>query len=548
MSERLLAAVRAGDEATVRAIVETNPDLASRSGALHAAVLAGEPALVRILMEHGANARVGVYPHLDATSPFTIASERGYDDVVAVIREQEERHRQPAAREAGSTDALFEALQSGNDERVRALVTSDPGLARTRHPGTGLAPLHVAAHTGQEALAVWLLDHGADVAGEARDMTALDAAARGSPESFAAMAKVFLARGAVRTPLAAVALGDAEWLRTAHANGTLAYRIDDNGGLLTAAVRHDRAEVLSLLLDFGLDPDERVPLPDLDGDEIVHTWGMPLWHAVRGRKHGMAEILLDRGADPNADVYASGTPMFMAYSGHADWDLVELLRRYGGRVEPFIAGYFRQTDLAREMLMAAADKQSVAEELLDAAATGGDPEIVRLALEHVDWPRDDPRWFPILEQPLRIWNHGNGPWARHDWDRTTYPRCLALVLNRCDPNIRGRLGHKPPFGLTLLHSVAGSREHVTPDERLRFATMLLDAGARLDMRDHLLDSTPLGWACRWGRRELVELLLGRGADPGETDAPPWARPLAWAEKMNHAAVVDLLRDRLADAT
>lgn len=546
MSERLLAAVRAGDEATVRAIVEPNPDLASRNGALHAAVLAREPALVRILMEHGANARVGVYPHRDATSPFTIAIERGYDDVVAVIREQEERHRQAAAREVGSTDALFDALQSGNDERVRALVTGDPGLARTRHPGSGLSPLHVAVHTGQEALAAWLLDRGADVSGEARNITPLDAAARGSPESFGAMANVLLSRGAVRTPLAQVALGDAEWLRNEHANGTLANPLDDNGGLLTAAVRHDRADVLGLLLDFGLDPDERVRFPDLDGDEVVYTWGMPLWHAVRGRKHGMAEMLLDRGADPNADVYASGTPMFMAYSGHTDWDLVELLRRHGGRVEPFIAGYFRQTDLARDMLAGADDKQPIAEELLDAAATGGDPEIVRLALDHVDWPRDDPRWFAVLEQPLRIWNHGNAPWARHDWDRTTYPTCLALVLERCDPSIRGRLEHRPPFGLTLLHSVAGSREHVTPEERLRFATLLLDAGARLDMRDELLDSTPLGWACRWGRVELVALLLNRGADPVEADAAPWATPLAWAEKMNHDAVADLLRDRSAD--
>jgi hypothetical protein len=163
---------------------------------------------------------------------------------------------------------------------------------------------------------------------------------------------------------------------------------------------------------------------DLDTDEVVYTWGMPLWHAARRRSHSMAEMLLDRGADPNADVYASGTPMFMAYSGHTDWDLVALLRRHGGRVEPFIAGYYRQTDLARDMLDNADDKQPVAEELLDAAATGGDPEIVGMALAHVDWPRDDPRWFPVLEQPLRIWNHGTAPWARHDWARDTYLTCF----------------------------------------------------------------------------------------------------------------------------
>jgi ankyrin repeat protein len=100
-----------------------------------------------------------------------------------------------------------------------------------------------------------------------------------------------------------------------------------------------------------------------------------------------------------------------------------------------------------------------------------------------------------------------------------------------------------------LHSVAGSREHVTADERLRFATMLLDAGAHLDIRDHLLDSTPLGWACRWGRVELVELMLDRGADPVEADTPAWARPMAWAEKIGHQDVVGvLLRARSTGTT
>ena len=32
----------------------------------------------------------------------------------------------------------------------------------------------------------------------------------------------------------------------------------------------------------------------------------------------------------------------------------------------------------------------------------------------------------------------------------------------------------------------------------------------------------LGWACRWGRIELVKLLLDRGADPVEAEAEPWA--------------------------
>jgi hypothetical protein len=182
---------------------------------------------------------------------------------------------------------------------------------------------------------------------------------------------------------------------------------------------------------------------------------------------------------------------------------------------------------------------TLVEQLLWGAACGGDPEITRMAIECVDWPRDDPRWFEVLEQPLRIWTHGSGSL---DWDRGTYLTCFRLLLERCDPNIRGRVQDCGHFGLTILHSVAGSREHVTARERLAFATMLLDAGARLDVRDNLLKSTPLGWACRWGRSELVKLLLERGADPLEPDAEPWAAPKAWAKAMGHDHLLILLRE------
>jgi ankyrin repeat protein len=140
----------------------------------------------------------------------------------------------------------------------------------------------------------------------------------------------------------------------------------------------------------------------------------------------------------------------------------------------------------------------------------------------------------MLEQPVRLWNHGPWPWAHPEWDRGTYVTCFQRVLERCDPNVRGR------FGLTMLHDVAASREYVTAAERVAFATLLLDAGARLAVRDDLLKSTPLGWACRWGRVELVTLLRERGADPIEADAEPWASPRAWAAGRGHAAVAALL--------
>ena len=69
---------------------------------------------------------------------------------------------------------------------------------------------------------------------------------------------------------------------------------------------------------------------------------------------------------------------------------------------------------------------------------------------------------------------------------------------------------------------------------------LLDAGARTDVRDDLLKSTPLGWACRWGRVPIVKELLRRGIDPNEPDAEPWATPRAWAHKMERREILELL--------
>jgi hypothetical protein len=63
----LLAAVRAHDLAQVRAMLQARPELSGSR--LHIAVVERVPEIVRVLMQHGANARVGIYPHRDATSP-----------------------------------------------------------------------------------------------------------------------------------------------------------------------------------------------------------------------------------------------------------------------------------------------------------------------------------------------------------------------------------------------------------------------------------------------------------------------------------------------
>lgn len=63
---------------------------------------------------------------------------------------------------------IFEATSAGRSERVTELLRRDPTLA-TAWSADGFTALHFAAFFAQEAIAVQLLEHGADAAAQARN-------------------------------------------------------------------------------------------------------------------------------------------------------------------------------------------------------------------------------------------------------------------------------------------------------------------------------------------------------------------------------------------
>jgi ankyrin repeat protein len=552
--KRLVEAVRANNAAEVSAILNVRPELVNtveasnyEFTALHYAVFARMPEMTRLLMRHGADPHAGISPHNEATTARTIAAERGYDEIAEIIREEEARREagRPAAEDVPAE--LMQALGGADEEGVIGFVDRLPELVRFEMPGSRRTLLHLASALLMPRLARVLLDRGAAVNAKTSDgATPLDVLGLFCDSSerasgAAAVAKLLLDRGAARTLRAAVILGDTEALRAGLSGSARHTPEDDQGWLLRLAVDYDRLDILKLLLDSGLDPDARARVEGVD--EVTFTWGMPLYQCARYGKHAMAEILLERGADPNAQVYASGTPLSEAY-GQRDDEMVALLERYGGKSNPSMAGLYRRKDLALQLLAEHGDTRlpddgfssgTVAEQLAGAAARGGDPEILRIGIERVNWPDGDERWYGPLSGPLGFWNHWIGPWCHQEWDRGGYLDCFKIILERVGrPVKRGR------FGTTLLHGIVTMGDHVTPEERTAFAEAAIDAGAPLDARDELLKSTPIGWACRWGREELVRLFLERGADPVEADAEPWARPMAWAQKKGHTRIVALL--------
>jgi len=541
---RLAAAVQVGDVAHVRVLLGARPELVAMDmagndehRALHYAVLRRDAAMVKLLMEAGADARKGIFPHRDATSALAIAKDREYNDIVAVIEEEERLRRAemscPNATISPVQDQINHAISKGDNAEAIRLLQADGSLIQAcdRHGGT---PLHVAAQEANEEMVTWLLSRRAKARKQdVNGLTPLDRAALSADprnqhaKRFPAIAKRLLGHGAEVTIRAAVALADANRIRElVSADPAVLREINSmKGGLLTLAVNHGQAEIVRLLLDLGADVDERVMLDELE--EPTPSWGTPLWYAARAGQSGIAELLLDRGADPNANVYASGWPLRNAW-GHKDETVKRLLLARGAKPQPYMVAEAHDEVEARRLLETDAS-EGLASELAWSAADHGCPAIVELALKRLNWRGDDPKWNWILIQPIRGVGTNNS-------DHEGHFRCMAMLLQHgIDANVSR-------FGQTALHFAAARHGALSGAERARFAALLLDHGARLDLRDDLLQSTPLGWACRWGRKELVELLIARGAPVNEPDAEPWATPRAWAEKMEQGSVLAVLRE------
>ncbi|HUB82783.1 MAG TPA: ankyrin repeat domain-containing protein [Bryobacteraceae bacterium] len=526
---RLAEAVNAGDLATVRKLLKARPELVGMDRAendehraLHYAVLRRDPEMVRLLMRAGADAHKGIWPHRDATTALAFAREREFPEIAAVIEAEEQQRRQtascPNAAVSHVQEQINQAIGSGDDESAIAFLTADPAFIGACDRN-GATPLHAAAQAGSSEMVAWLLARGADVHHpDLAGLTPLDCAALAAPGDFRAVAHRLLGAGATLTLHGAVALGNLDRVRQ------LAGTIDSRDGLLSLAVLHGQQDMVRLLLDLGADVDERTLLGNVE--EPTESAGKPLWVAADVGRRDIAELLLDRGADPNANLYASGWPLDRAYRNE-DSAMKQLLLDRGAKPKPWTIAMAHDLESARRVL--AEDRsEETAREFVWSGADNGCPEIVALALPLLSWPRDDERWHWILMQPPRSCGE-NGI-------EEPYFACMELLLaHGIDPNVARR-------GATVLHFVAARGAALGESARVRFSAMLLDRGARLDRRDDLLQSTPLGWACRWGRKAMVELLLSRGAPAREPGGERWAAPLAWATKMGHPEIAALLAE------
>jgi ankyrin repeat protein len=193
---------------------------------------------------------------------------------------------------------LHEAVQRNDLTAVMALVKKGTDVnAATRY---GVTPLYLACLNGNAAVVERLLAAGADVNAALPDgETALMTAARTGD---AATVKALLARGATITAVEKLKGQDALMWAAAENNAAVVRLLVEagadlkrrsRGGTFTPflfAVRAGHLETTRTLLDLGADVNETMP----DGTSALVM-------AVINAHYELAGMLLERGADPDAD-------------------------------------------------------------------------------------------------------------------------------------------------------------------------------------------------------------------------------------------------------
>ena len=252
--------------------------------------------------------------------------------------------------------------------------------------------------------------------------------------------------------------------------------------LLKAAAREGRSDLVSLLLDNGIDPNVRLcaaPDDDFDDDR------MALHEASISGHEDVVRVLLQRGAEINRRTVAFGrrgyTPLELAViGGHPD--IVNSLLDAGAMITPESVAFAVEAR-DRQVLDLLLQKGGMpGQEPLVAAAKAGDKEVLHVLLK------------------------------------------AGTDINLADAT-----------GMTALHVLAFGRQSC---EGLG---LLLSNGADPAIRDSL-GLTALHYASTYGSADKVKLLLEHGACVNVKDLDGYV-PLDYAEARNRGKIAEILREQ-----
>lgn len=275
-----------------------------------------------------------------------------------------------------------------------------------------------------------------------------------------------------------------------------------SGTPLKNAAMAGRMAIVKLLLEKGADPN----LPE----EGIAPMGHALHSAVVYNHIEIVRLLLEHGAYPNVPVESSADSLTAALE-RGDKAMIDLLCSYGAARSLDLLAYYGDIQTAAAVLKANPALANDAS-ALETAAGQGNEDFVRLMLHYQ----------PDLAKQIAVGVRSQGP-----QDAIKSRELTEFLFQRgMNANARNWLG------ITPLHRFAERGD-------IHNAGLFLEHGADIDAIDEQHCTTPLGWAAKAGKAEMVQFLLEKGANPHLPADRTWARPRAWAEKRGHEAVLAL---------
>jgi ankyrin repeat protein len=475
----MLCASISGDLGVIDELVAKNPELLNCSyeylTPIWFAVRENHAGLVKYFLDKG------VSPLVHFCQPLaSLARDRGHEDLAVFL----ESKLWELYRIAPDGEKLPALIRSFDKDAVRDALSHNPELVNIAD-ARGKKPIHWAVLTRQLDLIEYLLELGVDIndptADGARpiDLTNGDYYYRNwyrdlpptGLQKHEVVVGYLKARGADYDLSIASKVGDYAGVRQLlDSDPALVKKMPKYSGAYSGTPLRNAAsggfyEIVKLLLERGADPNQPEP--------GIGTRGTALHTAISKRQGDIVKLLLRNGADPNAFVESSGNCLSIANVVGMPKEITDLIIAYGGR-------------LTVELICYEGDIATLSQMLLANPQLPFNDDEHRVILDHK----------PVVELIIQYQPEvlkGFAIRSLHDPELAKW-----LIANGLDPNTGDWLG------VTPLHRAAAEGD-------MEMAAIYLDSGANINAIEYDSLSTPLGWAARSEKKEMVEWLLQKGA-------------------------------------
>jgi ankyrin repeat protein len=452
-------AVMRGDTAAVRALLKTKADVnatrADGATALHWAVYRADLATADLLIRAGANVKAA---NREGATPLALASTNG--DAAMIAKLVQAGADPNERRSLGGETALMMAARTGTVPALQVLLDHGAEVnAKTTVRGT--TPLMWAAAQGHPAAVQLLIARGADVN------------ARSNPDADFSRPRSFPHGEDPRPYRRAVALNAARGqgrIRAIDGMQTKVVPNLDGGGLspLVYASRRNDLESARMLLAAGAEV-----------NQVTGAGWSPLLVATHNRNYQLASLLLDKGANPNLVNKSGWTPLYLAVDNRnvesgdypvrqADMDHLDFIKKLLAHGADVNARMKANTE--RRVVFRGQWVNEEGETAFVRAAESSDLAVMRLLLDH---GADPSIQTAVKVTALQVaagigWVEG----LTYEWSEQDNVEAVKMLLAMgADPNAQADTGRTALMG-------------AAHKGRIAVIQLLVDAGAKLDIRDY----------------------------------------------------------------